>query len=569
MTFCGNRAVVRILVLIALVLASAVRAATNGGEEVAVIYNRGVPESKQVAEYYAAKRGVPADHLIGLQLTSQQTASITRSEYNEKIALALIKELEEHNLATFKREAVPGGKPSKWGYSVSSFKVRYLALCYGVPYYITRNKELDAVKDEGLESTTPFEMRRNEAAVDSELALLPRHGHLPISGPVQNALYGVTNASILSPITGVFLVTRLDGPTPAIAKGLVDQALVAERDGLNGEAYFDLRNIQSGAYKRGDEWIGHASEIATATGYQTYVDRQPATLGAGYPLANVAIYAGWYTAAVDGPFAGPKVEFMPGAIAYHLHSYSANAIREPWSHWVGPLLVRGAAVTLGSVDEPYLDGTPNIGLFLERLAMQKFTVGEAGVACQAALSWQNVVIGDPLYRPFNKHPLELEELHTPHPGPLLAWAIQRKVNIYLQKGKPAEVLKRYLMELPLTTNSAILCEKVASMFGDEHRNRLAAEWAGKALSLDASPQQKSRLWQAVADWLRPLDPAGAFDSLEHFATEFPDHPDLLRIRKEQLEFARELGRAESIKRLESEVLRLTPAPTNAPPEKPK
>ena len=40
-------------------------------------------------------------------------------------------------------------------------------------------------------------------------------------------------------------------------------------------------------------------------------------------MSQIALYAGWYERNASGPFAQPKVEFMPGAFAYHLHSFSA------------------------------------------------------------------------------------------------------------------------------------------------------------------------------------------------------------------------------------------------------
>ena len=67
--------------------------------------------------------------------------------------------------------------------------------------------------------------------------------------------------------------------------------------------------------------------------------------------------------------------FNRGAIAYHLQSFSGAAIRDPKTHWVGPLLAHGACVTAGAVYEPflgrhaacrYLYGPPAQGLFLGR-----------------------------------------------------------------------------------------------------------------------------------------------------------------------------------------------------------
>ena len=53
-------------------------------------------------------------------------------------------------------------------------------------------------------------------------------------------------------------------------------------------------------------------------------------------------------------FTLPKVEFMPGAFAYHLHSFSATTLRSASQGWCGPLLAKGATCTMGCVYEPYL-----------------------------------------------------------------------------------------------------------------------------------------------------------------------------------------------------------------------
>src|SRR5207342_2569310 len=141
----------------------------------------------------------------------------------------------------------------------------------------------------------------------------------------------------------------------------------------------------------------------------TIMDDQPATFPVAYPLSQIAIYAGWYQGEVCGPFVRSTVEFMPGAIAYHLHSFNATSIRTPSQHWVGPLLAKGATITMGSVNEPYLQGTPDLAVFFSRLFINGFSFGEAAYCCQAWLSWQNTMIGDPLYRPACRNP---ERLHN-------------------------------------------------------------------------------------------------------------------------------------------------------------
>jgi hypothetical protein len=71
------------------------------------------------------------------------------------------------------------------------------------------------------------------------------------------------------------------------------------------------------------------------------------------------------------------------------------------ARWCAPLLDHGAAATLGNVWESYLTLTVHFDLLNARL-LDGFTLGEAAWAATPGLSWMNVVIGDPLYRPFAK-----------------------------------------------------------------------------------------------------------------------------------------------------------------------
>jgi uncharacterized protein (TIGR03790 family) len=532
-------------------LASVGPDAPADGREVAVVYNENVPESRDVAEYYAARRRVPANQVIGLKLESRDL--LTRDEFNAQLANPLRVALSERKLMMFKEDIIPVRPlhPGGVKYTATASRIRYLLLCYGVPYRVKNDPAVDAVRDEEATADVVAEMRVNGASVDDELMLLPVSGHFRLYGALVNNLYRASNAAAIHPVQGCLMVSRLDGPSPEIARGLVDKAIEAERDGLNGRAYFDLRGLTAGAYKRGDDWIAHAAEVARKVGYETYVDKDPATLGRGFPLSQIAIYAGWYTGDADGPFTLPIVEFMPGAIAYHLHSYSAYLPRDPVHNWVGPLLAKGAAVTLGCVDEPYLELTPDIGVFIERLAVQRFTVGEAGFVCRKGLSWQTIVFGDPLYRPFAKEVGELEAFHRS--DPLLAWAVLRKANLLADLGKSADAIRTELIESPLSTNSAIVAEKIAAMFGDRARNRQAVQWARQALALNPSPQQEVRLLRDIAEWLTPFNPGEAIMAYDALAAKFPAHPDLQVFRKRQLQLARDMSRKDLVDKVEAAI----------------
>jgi tetratricopeptide (TPR) repeat protein len=91
--------------------------------------------------------------------------------------------------------------------------------------------------------------------------------------------------------------------------------------------------------------------------------------------------------------------FTPGAIAVHIHSFSAATLRDPNANWAAPLLTRGAAATLGNVYEPYLQLTTHLDIFNDRL-LHGFTLAESASMATQVLSWMGVVVGDPLYRPY-------------------------------------------------------------------------------------------------------------------------------------------------------------------------
>src|ERR1700685_3918181 len=133
----------------------------------------------------------------------------------------------------------------------------------------------------------------------------------PLTGPFPNWLYGATNAALLDPTNGILLVARLDGPTPEIARGLVDKAMQAERDGLWGRAYFDARGLEmTNSYFLGDKWILGAAEISRALGFEVTVDDKPETFPADFPMSQIVIYCGWDDGNGSGPSALPKVEFL-------------------------------------------------------------------------------------------------------------------------------------------------------------------------------------------------------------------------------------------------------------------
>jgi uncharacterized protein (TIGR03790 family) len=536
--------------------------AADSGREVIVVYNTRVPESKSVADHYARLRNVPAGQVFGFALNPAQDMS--RFEFQESLQKPLAKLLEQRNLWHIRSEfvAATNGRPGHVMWKVRDSQIRYAVLCYGVPVRITSDPNLK----ESLDETLRPELRRNEAAVDSELALLPCiEQNLPIAGPLKNPLFAVTNAAWFHPTNNLLIVARLDGPSAPIAMGLVDKAIEAETNGLWGRAYFDVRNISDPGYKMGDDWIRAASEICKRLGFETVVEDTPETFPAEFPMSQIALYCGWYDANVSGPFTRPNVEFMPGAFAYHLHSFSAADLRSTTNGWVGPLLAKGATISMGTVFEPYLSGTPEMAVFMARFIFEGMSFGEAAYAALPVLSWQSTIVGDPLYRPFGKPALQLhQELEARH-SPLLEWSQLRLVDLNLAKGLPARNLVNYLDQLELTRHSAVLTEKLANLYEALGKPSSAIETAEQALKLDPSPQQRVRLRLALVDRLEAQNRTReAYDDLLKLLQENKDYPNKLAIYKRMLPLAQKLNARKDVARYEELIHQLTPPPP--PPE---
>ena len=116
-------------------------------------------------------------------------------------------------------------------------------------------------------------------------------------------------------------------------------------------------------------------------------------------MTDAAAYYGWHSADINGPFAASDFSFIPGAVAVHLHSYSATTLHDSKKGWSGPLVEHGASASLGNVYEPYLPFTTDLGVFATALLSGR-NLAESYYSAQPVLSWMSVCVGDPLYRPY-------------------------------------------------------------------------------------------------------------------------------------------------------------------------
>jgi hypothetical protein len=177
----------------------------------------------------------------------------------------------------------------------------------------------------------------------------------------------------------------------------------------------------------------------------------------------------------------PGYQFPPGAIALHIHSFSAGTLRSPHIGWSAPLIARGVTATVGNVFEPYLTLTHHPEMLLRALA-RGATLGEAAYYSLSALSWQAILIGDPLYRPFA---VSFDE-QWKNRGKLrdAGYLVLRRMNLLDRANKPAEAL-----ELARTAQRE--SPTLAVGVGLAERLRAAGDLAGAGAALEFAAALKT------------------------------------------------------------------------------
>ena len=413
--------------VIALLLASGLLAAEptalpewDAAASVVVVYNTEYPESRNLAEYYAAKRNIAADSIVGLPCS--QTEAMTREAFDEQLRLPLKKIFADHHW---------------WEPATRKFLV---VLMHGVPSKINRQNKNAKPSQE------------DEASVDSELALL---GAPParLTGALPNPYFGKKERfNQFGKSQGMVLVCRLDAASPATVRRMIDDSVAVEQTGLLGRGVIDLA-LKKGAYDEGEEWLRKSARTYRTNGIPVYVDRYEPVLRDEWPLPDTALYFGWYTGQVAGAIKSPSFRFKQGAVACHLHSFSASTIRTTTDAWVGPILEHGAAATMG-----------------------------------------NVVLGDPLYRPFKESSMGT--------GSDVDYSLYKAVVKRHASEKEEKALKDDLLQLAVKHDSPRLLELLALLSSLEGKVDEALEVIEHAQALVTAPADRLRLVLYAVEMLR-------------------------------------------------------------------
>ena len=325
-------------------------------ERVLVVINQASMESTEVGSYYRAKRNVPRDNVLFIDVS--RTEEITTSEYTSAIETKVrdkIKSLRN--------------------------KIDFIVLTKGVPI---------RVKEGGY-------------AVDALLAGM-NLTFKPIDKPEEDVIrrainpYFQKSEAFDSAKFGFYLVTRLDGYTTEDAKRLVDNSLAAKPD--KGPFFFDeADNRKNGGYLEMQETLSKAAEVLKGKGFESQVEATAAFVAPPQPVMG---YASW--GSNDGAFnleAYKQIKFRPGALCETFVSTSGRTFLPTTGgqSLIADLIANGVTGVKGYVSEPYTFALARPDILFDRYTSGR-NLAESFYAASLVLKWKDVVIGDPLCSPY-------------------------------------------------------------------------------------------------------------------------------------------------------------------------
>jgi len=387
---------IRSLVALCLLAGAATSVHAQSGANVLLVQNELSAESKQIAARYAEARGIPAANILTLRI-EPTTEDIDRREFDARIE----------------------GPISVWFTRNNAHdRILYIVLTKGIPLRIRGTG--------GLNGTV--------ASVDSELTLLYRKLlglSVPPAGRVPNPFFAGDGAieSVATAFShrshDIFLVTRLDAFTVADVMGLIERGRAPAR---NGSIVLDQRAGLGN--RQGDAWLAEAATRLSAAGFGDRVTLETSTAVA----AGVKPVLGYFSWGSNDPAIKRRhfnFGFVPGALAAMFVSTDARTLQEPPAEWelgswqdrkthfsgspqslLGDILREGVTGATGHVAEPFLDGTTRPQILFPAY-MAGANLAEAFYRATPFLSWQTVVIGDPLCAPFKNTALTTEDASPP------------------------------------------------------------------------------------------------------------------------------------------------------------
>ncbi|MBS1828251.1 MAG: TIGR03790 family protein [Acidobacteria bacterium] len=249
------------------------------------------------------------------------------------------------------------------------------------------------------------------AAVDSELTLLysVMHGvKYRLEGPYPNPFFSKSNEPFGHKQFPIYLVTRLAAYDFAGVRALIDRSLAAVNTGVV------VLDLQDRGDASGDDRLRDAALRLPKE--RVIFDESTTVL---YGQKNVIGYGSWGSNDKNRKQRRLGFQWLPGAIMSEFVSTNGRTFERPPADWAisswknedrpkwykdspqtltADYIEEGATGASGHVDEPYLRYCPRPELLFPAYIVRRRNLAESYYLAIPALSWMNIVVGDPLTR---------------------------------------------------------------------------------------------------------------------------------------------------------------------------
>jgi uncharacterized protein (TIGR03790 family) len=350
------------------VLAAALSLDAQSGANVLLVVNQRDASSRQIVEYYRPRRSVPPANVCPIDAEPRE--EIAWAEYLRLIEQPVADCLTRNHLQE---------------------KVLYIVTTLGVP-----------LKIEGGGQGVMAE----HASVDSELTLLYsklKGKKFARGGMIRNPFFANRDIPFEHSRFPIYLVTRLAAYSLNDVKAIIDRSLAARN---RGRIVLDLNSADDG---QGNNWLRTASILLPAP--RVVADETAAVLEG---QKEVIGYASWGSNDSARTRRFLNFQWLPGALVTEFVSTNARTFERPpypgnITNWIDRLhffhgppqnltadaLHEGATGASGNVYEPFLTACVRPD-YLFPAYLKGRNLAESYYIGMPFLSWQGVVVGDPL-----------------------------------------------------------------------------------------------------------------------------------------------------------------------------
>lgn len=324
---------------------------------VLVVINEASTESVEVGGYYIAKRKIPKENVLRVRLTTEE--NMTYEEFESVLRKAV-------------KNAVYDSKNP----------IDFVVLTKGVPIRLKNN--------------SGYSVDGHLAALDLPITPIDK----PEADQVRRSVnpYFNQTESFSRKRFNMVLVTRLDGYTVADCKRLVDNSLAATPH--KGLFFFDAADNRKGpGYADTQDAMTRAADVLKTKGFDAQLETTATFVAPAEPLAG---YTSW--GSNDGKFdvaAYKRLRFKPGALAETFVSTSGRTFKPTvgGQSVITDLIAAGVTGVKGYVSEPYTFALAKPDILFDRYT-SGFNLAESFYMASLVTKWKDVVIGDPLCRPY-------------------------------------------------------------------------------------------------------------------------------------------------------------------------